>query len=120
MLRLSVRIDLPNGRVGPGKVTLLEAVAQTGSISGAARSIGMSYRRAWILIDELNGIFEEPVLSTQAGGKSGGGAALTRLGRDIVDRYRAIEHQALRAAAADLEALRSAVRDRPAPDGGAA
>ena len=108
MPRLSLRIDLPKGRIGPGKIALLEAVAETGSISGAARAISMSYRRAWMLVDDVNALFEGPLVTTQAGGRSGGGAALTQQGRDVVRLYRAVESKAAAAVAADLDILRSA------------
>ena len=92
MARLSIRIDLgPDHRVGPGKVRLLEAVAEHGSISAAGRALGMSYRRAWTLIEALNAGFGRPVVETQAGGRAGGGARLSALGAALVADYRAIE-----------------------------
>ena len=105
--RLSFRIDLPDGagRVGPGKVRLLELIERHGSISEAARAMRMSYRRAWLLVDDLNRLFAGPLVQAAAGGRSGGGARLTAAGRDVVRRYRAIEDAAGRAAAADLRAL---------------
>src|SRR3954470_9790528 len=76
MASLSIRIDLgPNVRVGPGKIRLLELIAEHGSISAAGRALGMSYRRAWLLVDELNHLFAEPVVAGQIGGRSGGGGA---------------------------------------------
>ena len=81
MPTLSVRIDLDTGaRIGPGKIALLKAVGETGSISAAGRTLDMSYRRAWKLIEELNASFKEPLVTSQTGGKSGGGAQLTTLG----------------------------------------
>jgi molybdate transport system regulatory protein len=91
--------------IGPGKVALLEAIAETGSISAAARHIGMSYRRAWVLVDEANKALTGPVVYTATGGSRGGGTALTPLGEDLIRRYRAIETQARLAAAADIDAL---------------
>ncbi len=91
--------------IGPGKVGLLEAIAETGSISAAARQLGMSYRRAWLLVDELNRALVSPAVQTAAGGAHGGGAALTPVGEDVVRRYRAIESAARMAAAADIAAL---------------
>lgn len=91
MGRVSLRIDLPDGRLGPGKIALLEAVAATGSISAAGRALGMSYRRAWLLVDDLNTIFHQPLVASRTGGRSGGGATLTDLGAEVVSRYRAIE-----------------------------
>ena len=91
--------------IGPGKVALLEAVAETGSISAAARHLGMSYRRAWMLIDEMNRAMSSPAVHTAAGGSHGGGTALTAVGEQIVKHYRAIESSARLAAAADIAAL---------------
>lgn len=91
--------------IGPGKVQLLEAVAETGSISAAARHLGMSYRRAWVLIDEMNRQLLQPAVHTAAGGAHGGGTALTPVGEAIVRHYRAVEATARTAAASDLAAL---------------
>ena len=91
--------------VGPGKIDLLEAVAATGSITAAARQLGMSYRRAWLLVDTMNRCFKEPLTTAEAGGKRGGGTALTALGAQVVQRYRRIEARAAKAAAADVRAL---------------
>lgn len=78
MPTLSLRIDLePEGRIGPGKIELLEKIASFGSIAAGGRAMGMSYRRAWELVDELNRVFGKPVLTSQSGGRHGGGAALT-------------------------------------------
>ena len=91
--------------IGPGKVALVEAIAQTGSISAAARELGMSYRRAWLLVDELNRALRKPAVVGVAGGKHGGGATLTAAGEELVRRYRAIESTSRAAAAADLACL---------------
>lgn len=96
--------------VGPGKVGLLEAIQENGSISGAARALGMSYRRAWLLIDGLNALFDTPVVSTTLGGRGGGTAALTPFGLEIVKRYRAMHAAAERAIARDAAALARHVR----------
>jgi molybdate transport system regulatory protein len=77
--------------VGPGKIRLLECIAQTGSLSQAAREMEMSYRRAWLLLDSMNASFDMPVVSTQTGGKAGGGAALTAFGKSIITAYRDLE-----------------------------
>lgn len=83
--RLSLRIDLDNGaRLGPGKAKLLALIAEQGSIRAAGAAMGMSYRRAWLLADEINRMFTEPSIATQHGGKSGGGAALTPFGHDLL------------------------------------
>ncbi|MCJ0764482.1 winged helix-turn-helix domain-containing protein [Variovorax terrae] len=91
--------------VGPGKIALLEAIAETGSISAAAKQLGMSYRRAWVLVDEMNRALSAPAVQTATGGMHGGGTALTSVGQDLVKRYRAIESTARVAAAADIAAL---------------
>jgi molybdate transport system regulatory protein len=91
--------------VGPGKIDLLEAVAATGSITAAARQLGMSYRRAWLLVDTMNRCFKKPVTAAEAGGKRGGGTSLTPLGAEVVRRYRRIDARASEAGAADIRAL---------------
>ena len=96
--------------VGPGKVDLLEAIASTGSITAAARQLGMSYRRAWLLVDTMNRCFETPVVAAEAGGKRGGGTQLTPLGAEVVRRYRSMEAKAAKAGAADLAALTELLR----------
>ena len=79
--RLTIRLDFELGRrLGAGKVALLESIDKTGSISAAGRAHQMSYRRAWLLVDELNQLFAEPVVSAHHGGAKGGGAALTDQG----------------------------------------
>ncbi|MBP6095496.1 MAG: LysR family transcriptional regulator [Methyloversatilis sp.] len=77
--------------VGPGKIDLLRRVAETRSISAAARAMGMTYKRAWLLIDSLNQGFGKPVVEASAGGKGGGGAHLTPLGEALVARYASLE-----------------------------
>jgi molybdate transport system regulatory protein len=107
-LRTEFRLRIRRGddiAVGPGKIDLLEAIDTAGSITAAARSLGMSYRRAWLLVDTMNRCFRTPVVEAEAGGKRGGGARLTRLGRDMIARYRRIERNAARASAADIRAL---------------
>lgn len=91
--------------VGPGKIALLEAIAATGSITAAAKLLDMSYRRAWLLVDTMNRSFKTPVVEAEAGGKRGGGTALTPLGMQVVRRYRHAELQARTAARAELAAL---------------
>lgn len=102
---LSLRIDLPSGRIGPGKIGLLEAIAREGSISAAGRALGMSYKRAWDLVAALNRQAGTPVVATSPGGPGGGGATLTEAGRRLVADYRAIEQAAQGAAAPHLAAL---------------
>lgn len=91
-LNARIRIDLAPGlSVGPGKIALLEAIAATGSLSAAARQIKMSYRRAWLLVDSLNGSLAEPVTTASVGGRGGGGVALTPAGQELVASYREFE-----------------------------
>jgi molybdate transport system regulatory protein len=113
---LIVRVDLgAHGRLGPGKMLLLERIATSGSISAAARTMNMSYRQAWDLVDQLNRAFAEPVVSSQTGGRSGGGAALTPFGRALVERFRAIETATAAATAGDVAAIEAALRPVAAP-----
>ena len=92
MPSLFLRIDFaPRARIGPGKIRLLEAIDTAGSISAAGRDLRMSYRKAWLLVEELNALFEHPVVTTQMGGTRGGGSSLTPFGRDLVSRYRGLE-----------------------------
>lgn len=96
--------------IGPGKAELLGHIVDTGSIAAAGRCMAMSYRRAWLLVDEMNKMFKTPVVTTAKGGKGGGGGAeLTDLGRDVLRRYRNMQTLTTRAIAEDLKALRSAL-----------
>lgn len=105
-VKTTLRIDFPNGiRLGPGKADLLGLVAEHGSISAAGAAMGMSYRRAWLLIDEINHMFREPSVVTRHGGKAGGGAELTPFGQDLLSRYRSMEAAARAAIDADLTYL---------------
>jgi molybdate transport system regulatory protein len=92
--------------IGPGKIDLLRQVDETHSISAAARALGMTYKRAWLLIDSLNQGFGHPVVETATGGKGGGGATLTPLGTQLVERYTALEARLNVSAQDELEALR--------------
>lgn len=103
--RLSLRIDLAGGRIGPGKIALLEAIAREGSIAAAGRALRMSYKRAWDLVDALNRQMGAPVVEASPGGRQGGGAALTEAGLLLVSDYRAIEAAAREAAAPGLAVL---------------
>src|SRR5260221_14748926 len=105
---LSVRIDLDTeGRIGPGKITLLENIREHGSISAAGRAMDMSYKRAWDLVDEINRICRQAAVERQTGGKNGGGAVLTPFGISLVARYRKIERDAASAVRKELLALRT-------------
>ncbi len=110
MARLTLRIDFGDGRaIGPGKMRLLELVAETGSISAAGRAMGMSYRRSWLLVDAMNRTFREKVVETRGGGPGGGGARLTPFGEGVLDRYRTIERSAHDVASARLAELEGAL-----------
>ncbi len=91
--------------LGPGKIALLESISRTGSISGAAREMGMSYRRAWLLVEAMNTAFTKPVVMAVTGGKRGGGAEVTVFGLSLLERYRKIEAKAAAAVVVDLKAL---------------
>lgn len=113
MTRLTLRIDFDEGRaVGPGKIKLLEWVDALGSISAAGRKMGMSYRRAWLLVDSLNRCFREPLVASHTGGANGGGAALTPAGVAVVRHYRAVEAAAQAAGALHIDALTKALAER--------
>jgi molybdate transport system regulatory protein len=116
MPKLTLRIDFDADRaIGPGKVKLLEMIDKHGSISEAGRQMGMSYRRAWLLVDSLNRSFRVPVIASQKGGQHGGGAALTEFGHAVVQHYRAVESAAEKAGAAHIEALAAALAKRARP-----
>lgn len=87
-----LRIDFGAGvRFGHGKADLLDAIVETGSISAAGRKLGMSYRRAWLLVEELNTLFDTPVVMTSAGGAHGGGTQLTPFGHQVLGAFRQVE-----------------------------
>lgn len=105
-LEIRLRIDLgPTISVGPGKIVLLEQIARTGSLSQAARELGMSYRRAWQLLDELNHSFAEAVATTSVGGAGGGGVKVSAFGAELVAAYRDVERACLEVARARLTGL---------------
>lgn len=106
--RVQFRVRITKGEtiaVGPGKIALLEAISGTGSISAAARSLGISYRRAWLLVDEMNRALIAPVVDTAAGGLQGGGASLTATGEKVIHLYRRVEKLSEQAAEDELKAL---------------
>lgn len=111
--RLSIRLDLTSGdRIGPGKIALLEAIRTTGSISAAARRLGMSYRRAWLLVEEVNKALAKPAVAAATGGHQGGGAALTPSGERVIELYRSIESIARSSAKAQFRAVGKLVRKK--------
>lgn len=110
MPSLSLRIKLePEGRIGPGKIELLEHIATFGSISAAARHMDMSYKHAWDLVEGLNDLFGKPVVAAQTGGRKGGGAQLTPVGLTVVSLFRAIERAAHGAAEPHMKALQDEI-----------
>ena len=113
---MRLRLVLRSGAaLGPGKIDLLEAIAETGSIRAAGNRFRMSYRRAWELVAELNGMFEKPLVVAESGGRGGGGAVLTAQGRNVVKRFRAIEARAWSAIDADYRSLARALKKGEPP-----
>jgi molybdate transport system regulatory protein len=102
--------------IGPGKAALVSHIDETGSISAAARAMGMSYRRAWQLVDALNESFSQPVILTEIGGRRGGGARVTEFGRELVEAYHRMEHKASAVIARDLREFNRHIR-RPGTTG---
>jgi molybdate transport system regulatory protein len=112
MPKLMLRIELGSGRaLGPGKIRLLEAIDKTGSITEAAHSLGMSYRRAWRLVDDMNSCFRDPVIEAQAGGAGGGGTTLAPLGKMLIQRYHAVEAGAQVATSKRLHELNASLKN---------
>lgn len=91
--------------IGPGKAELLDLIDRTGSISAAAREMGMSYRRAWTLVETMNTAFREPLVAAATGGKGGGGASVTSFGHEALKRYRAMEEKAAASVTAEMNAF---------------
>lgn len=111
---LRLRIVLrPGAALGPGKIDLLEAIAETGSIRAAGSRFRMSYRRAWSLVAELNGMFKAPLVIAETGGRGGGGATLTRLGRKVVQRFRAMEAGSWSVVEPGFRKLAAELREEP-------
>jgi molybdate transport system regulatory protein len=116
--RLKIKLQLYCGEeiaMGPGKADLLDAIGQSGSISGAARALGMSYRRAWLLVDAMNRCFAMPMVATSPGGKArGGGARITAQGAAMLAHYRALQSAADTLTGGPAwEALAGAMRPAP-------
>lgn len=112
--RLRIRIHFSAAEMmGPGKAELLERIARTGSIAAAGREMGMSYKRAWMLIDTLNAMFRAPVVESTRGGPGGGGAVLTETGQRVLRLYRAVEAEAASVGAGPLAELQALLSDIP-------
>ncbi|MGH8219071.1 MAG: winged helix-turn-helix domain-containing protein [Steroidobacteraceae bacterium] len=109
------RVEMGAEAVGPGKISLLERIACSGSLSQAARDLGMSYRRAWQLMASLNSTFTAPVVLTTRGGRGGGGAALTPLGERLIRAYRALDADIQVRARRRFRPLARAARDAARP-----
>jgi len=89
-----IRLRVPIGKniaIGPGKAALLEAISETGSISAAGRKLNMSYRKAWLVVRDMNRFFKEPLVDASKGGVKGGGARLTEMGQEVLKKYRQLE-----------------------------
>ncbi len=111
MTSLIVRIDLGDaGRIGPGKILLLQMIDRHGSISAAGRAMDLPYRHAWELVEQLNLTFREPVVARQTGGRKGGGAALTPFGAELLAHFEALKADTERAAARHLLRIDAALR----------
>ena len=110
-LRIKLRLEYDSPLIlGPGKAELLARIDRLGSISAAAREMGMSYKRAWTLVEEMNVAFAEPVIDSARGGAGGGGARVTPTGQSVLRHYRALEALLRNAGAEDLHALNALLR----------
>jgi molybdate transport system regulatory protein len=112
--RHAVRLRLvlePDIAIGPGKADILDGIAETGSIAAAGRRMGMSYKRAWLLVETMNRCFMAPLVETRRGGRSKGGAVLTATGREVLERYRRMEALTAAAIGAELDAMRDLLVD---------
>lgn len=105
MKRFFLRLYFDTAMLGPGKAELMEHIQATGSISAAGRAMGMSYKRAWMLVEELNAAFATPLIQSARGGAGGGGASLTDEGAQVLALFRQIEAKAQNAVAAEIAAL---------------
>ena len=110
---LRIRLVTGGTMLGPGKADLLEGIRDTGSIAAAGRRMGMSYKRAWGLVEGMNAAYREPLVATARGGAAHGGASLTALGLAVLEAYRRMEAKAASAAGDEIAALRAALADIP-------
>ena len=108
--RLRVVLE-PDIAIGPGKADILEGIKETGSIAAAGRRMGMSYKRAWLLVETMNRCFREPLVETSRGGRAKGGAVLTASGHEVLERYRRMEQLTATVIEAELAALRRLLVD---------
>ena len=114
-IRLALYLGKGEHKLGPGKIRLLEEIGERGSISAAARAMGMAYRHAWELVDDLNRCFAAPVVAAATGGRTGGGASLTPSGEELVRRFRAMEQATERTLRRDVGWLDARLARRRAP-----
>lgn len=110
--RLRIVLE-PDIAIGPGKADILQGIRETGSIAAAGRRMGMSYKRAWLLVETMNGCFKTPVVETSRGGRVRGGAILTPAGEEVLARYRRMEALTDKAIAREMDQLRRLLRDKP-------
>ena len=110
-IQVFIRLDLPNGaRIGPGKIALLEAIRSEGSITAAARHLGMAYRTAWLLVQEINNTLQRPAVTTTQGGPNGSGASVTPVGEKVIELYHSIEGITRASAHQEFQAIAALVR----------
>ena len=117
MKKLRLRLLFgPEIALGPGKIALLQAIQETGSISAAARRMNMSYRRAWMLVDTMNRCFRKPLVDASPGGKGGGGARVTDFGTTVLTRYQLMEGTAVAAVRTHIKAFSKLLADAPSDE----
>jgi molybdate transport system regulatory protein len=114
---LVLRLKLGDGILGPGKIELLERIERLGSITAAARDMGISYRQAWLLVATMNQKFRRPLVATSQGGRSGGGTQLTATGRKVVACYRTLVSRVARLAGRELRAIAAMTHEPAVPEG---
>lgn len=115
--KLRIRILFgPEIAIGPGKIALLKAIRATGSISAAAREMGMSYRRAWLLVDTMNRCFRNPLVSAAPGGKGGGGAQVTPCGEFVLAKYQEMERTAIDSVRGHIAEFADLLAEEPAAE----
>jgi molybdate transport system regulatory protein len=115
-LKIQARLMLDDEiAFGPGKADLLDAIQATGSISAAGKQLGMSYRRAWMLVDSMNRCFQQPLVQTATGGTQGGGTQLTETGLDVLKRYRVLQNEINQLSAQHFPELKPLLRKKPLP-----
>jgi len=112
--RLRLRLVFADdAMLGPGKADLLELIDEVGSIAAAGRRMGMSYKRAWMLVEEMNAAFRDPLVESSRGGAKGGGARLTETGAAVLGHFRRLEGRVAETGAAEIAAIRDLLRDIP-------